>query len=209
LATLIGTIVFSLVVPVMAFAEEAHDAGHESSGAGISLLMPNMGEFIPMLICFAILFAILAKFGWPTIINTLESRVERIKGDLDAAEESRVETAKLLEEQRKLLDEARSEATKIINDARIAAEANRRETEAEAARQAELILARAHETIEQEKNQAMLELRSSLADLTVTLAGRLIGNDLDDQTHRKIIEYYVTQAGDLDYATQAGSLNAN
>lgn len=218
LATLTGTIVFSLILPSLAFAEETAEAGHESGGVGPSLLLPNMGEFIPMLVCFIILMLVLAKFGWPTIIGTLEGRVERIRNDLESAEESRTETAKLLEEQRTLLNEARSEATQIINDARAAAEANRLETEAQASRQAEALLARARETIEHDKNQAMLELRSSLADLTVTLAGRLIGNDLDDSEHRKIIEYYVEQAGELDYAspttvvdisTQAGSVDVS
>jgi len=189
------------LLPALAFAEEAAEGGHsgsESSGGGLSLLLPNMLEFIPMLVSFLLLYLLLKKFGWKPILGIMEQRVETIKHNLDAAEESKAETARLLEEQRALLNEARTQASQILNEARSAAEANRVEIEAQAARQAELVLARARETIEHEKEQAMLELRQSVADLTVNLAGRLIGNDLNETEHRRIIEYYVTQAGNFD-----------
>jgi F-type H+-transporting ATPase subunit b len=196
---LVGVTATSCFLPVLAFAEEhAAEASHDSGGGGLSLLLPNALEFIPMLISFLFLFIVLSKLAWPMIIGMLNNRVETIKGNMDAAEESRVETARLLEEQRVLLNEARTQASQILNEARVTAEANRVEIEAQAARQAEIVLARARETIENEKNQAMLELRQSVADLTVTLAGRLIGNDLNEMEHRRIIEYYVTQAGNLD-----------
>ncbi|MCL2137244.1 MAG: F0F1 ATP synthase subunit B [Coriobacteriia bacterium] len=197
LASLTGLIIVSVVVPVIAYAETAEEA-HESSGGGLSLLLPNLGELIPMLVGFVILLFVLVKFGWPTIIGTMEKRVETIREDIEAAEASKQESAQLLEEQKALLNEARVQASTILNEARAAAEANRVAIEEQAARQAEIVLSRARDTIEQEKNQAMLELRNSLADLTVALAGRLIGHDLDENEHRRIIEYYVTQAGNID-----------
>lgn len=191
---------FTLFVawPALAFAEEHAEEAHEAGGGGIDLLMPDLGEFIPMLIGFAILMFALVKFAWPIILDTLERRVETIRGDLEQAEASRLETAQLLEEQRALLAEARAQAAKIVADGKAAAEAARAEIEAQAAEQAEAMLANARSVIEHEKNQAMLELRTSVADISVALAGRLIGSDLNEQEHRQIIEHYVAQAGSFD-----------
>jgi len=49
-----------------------------------------------------------------------------------------------------------------------------------------------------EQQQALADLRESVADLTINLAGQLIGHDLDDAEHRQIIERYVAQAGSFN-----------
>ncbi len=59
---------------------------------------------------------------------------------------------------------------------------------------------KARDAIEAEKKAAIAELQSSVTDLSISVAGRLIGEDLNDDQHRKIIERY---------ATEAGSFNAN
>jgi len=202
LAVLVSMLASSWLMPALAFAEEAHQAAEAAEegggGIGIELLLPDLGEFIPMMISFAIILFILARFGWPVIIDMLNQRVETIKGNLEQAEASRIETAQLLEQQRAELAEARNQAARIIADARAAAEANRAEIEAQAAQQAEAMLANARNVIEHEKYLAMLELRKTVADFSVALTSRLIGSDLNENEHRQIIERYVAQAGSFD-----------
>jgi len=194
LTFIVGIIAVFCLTAMPALAEGAEHA-EESANNPIELLLPNLGEFVPMLIGFIILVLALAKFGWPNILAMLEKRVETVKNDLAAAEASRLETAELLEKQRADMAEARNEAAQIVAAARAAAEANKAEIEAQATAQAEAMLSRARMVIEAEKNQAMSELRESVADLTLALAGRLIGHDLDDDEHRQIIASYVAQAG--------------
>ena len=195
--SLLGILVAALwAFPASAWAEEA-EAAHEAS-SGLDLLLPDLGEFIPMLIGFIILWALLAKFAWPMILDMLETRVNTIRTNLEQAEAARVETAQLLDEQKALLSEAREDAARIIAEAKTAGELARTDIEAQAAETAENILERARLLIEHEKDVAMLELRSSVADISVALAGRLIGTELDVDQHRQIIEHYVAQAGSFD-----------
>ena len=195
-----AALAFSLLsLPARALADSMEaSTEHGASAGGIELLLPNLGEFIPMLIGFVLLWLVLAKFGWPVILDMLDKRVNTIRDNLAAAEASRLESAELLEQQKVQLTEARNQAAQIIADAKIAGEAARADIEAQAAKQADAMLARARQVIEGEKQAAMIELHASVADLTVALAGRLIATELDDKDHRRIIESYISQAGSFD-----------
>ena len=85
-------------------------------------------------------------------------------------------------------------------DAKKTAEAVKADITAKAQEEAAAMIDKAREAIEAEKKAAISELQGSVADLSVSVAGRLIGEDLSDDEHRKIIERY---------ATEAGSFNAN
>ena len=78
--------------PALAFAAEG-----ESSG-GLSAILPDMAEFIPMLVIFILLWIVLAKFGWPKFEAMLEKREMTIKDSLEKSEQARVESERVLEE---------------------------------------------------------------------------------------------------------------
>jgi F-type H+-transporting ATPase subunit b len=185
---------FVLCTPTLAFAEEA--AANEENP--LSLLIPNPGEFIPMLVGFLALWAILAKFAWPTITGMLDKRVTTIRESLEKAESARLESERLLEEQKAQLEEARKQATQIIADAKATGDAVRADMMEQAKEDARMLVERANAAIETEKNVAIAQLQSSVADLSVAVAGRVIGQDLSDGEHRKIIEHYLAQAGSFD-----------
>ena len=157
-----------------------------------------MDEFIPMLIAFVILWAILAKFGWPIFEGMLAKRENTIREGLEAAERNRVESERTLAEYQKQLASARDEATAIIAEAKQLAEANRAATTAKAQAEADEIIAKARKAIESEKKAAIAELQSSVADLTVATMAKVIGEDFTDADHRKLIEASVAKAGNLD-----------
>ncbi len=72
-ALMTGALVSSFAFPALAFANE------EEATGGISAILPDMLEFIPMLIAFIILWIILAKFGWPMFNGMLEKRENTIR----------------------------------------------------------------------------------------------------------------------------------
>jgi F-type H+-transporting ATPase subunit b len=181
-------------VPTLAFAEEA--AANEESP--LSLLMPNPGEFIPMLIGFLVLWLVLAKVAWPTITGMLDKRVTTIRESLEKAELAKVESERLLEEQKAELDQAKKQATQIIADAKAMGETVRAEMMEQAKEDARLLVERANAAIEAEKKAAIAQLQGSVADLSVAVAGRLIGQDLSDAEHRRLIERYLVEAGNLN-----------
>ena len=199
IAGIAGLLLFSS--PAIAFAAEAAEAVEEHAGSesgGLSLLIPNMLEWVPMLIGFILLWVILAKFGWPVITSMLDKRISTIKDSLEQAENAKIESARLLEEHRAQLADAKKQAAQIIADARQAADAVKEEITAKAQEESAAMIAKARAAIEAEKKAAIADLQGSVADLSVSVAGRLIGQDLSDTDHRKIIEHYLAEAGALN-----------
>ncbi len=177
--------------PTLAFASE------ESSG-GINAILPQMDEFIPMLIAFLILWFILAKFGWPLFNGMLEKREQTIKDSLEKSEQARIESERTLEEYKRQLEEAKSQASQIVAEAKRTGDAAKADITEKAQIEAAAMIEKARAAIETEKKAAIAELQGSVADTSIAVASRLIGDDLSDEEHRKIIERYVNEAGSFN-----------
>lgn len=178
--------------PALAFASEGEEA------AGISAILPDMMEFIPMLIAFIILWIILGKFGWPAFNGMLEKRENTIREALKKSEEAQIESERILAEYKTQLADAKAQSSQIVAEARATAEAVKADITAKAQAEAADMIAKAKVAIEAEKKQAVAELQASVADVSVDVAARLIGEDLTDDEHRKIIERYVSEAGSFN-----------
>jgi F-type H+-transporting ATPase subunit b len=193
---MLATVAASLcAVPVVAFAAEETA---EESAQGIGLLLPKLGEWIPMLISFIILWVLLAKFGWPAFMGMIDKRAATIKDSLEKAEVAKLDSERLLAEQRAELDDARRLAAQIVADAKTAAEQVRSEIATQARDEAQAMIIKASKAIETEKKAAIAQLQGSVADLSVAVAGRVIGADLSESEHRAIIERYLIEAGNLN-----------
>ena len=182
----------------MTFAFPALAFASEEEAGGINAILPDMAEFIPMLIIFIVLWIILAKFGWPMFESMLDKREKMIKDALEKSEEARIESERVLEEYRAQLADAKTQAAQIVADAKQTGEAAKADITAKAQSEATDMIAKAKAAIEAEKKAAIAELQSSVADTSVAVAARLIGEDLTDGEHRKIIERYVNEAGSFD-----------
>lgn len=180
----------SAICPMSAFAEE--------SGSGVEAILPQMEEFIPMLVAFIILWIILAKFGWPKFEGMLEKRENTIKTNLEKAEEARQESERLLAEYTEQLENAKAQAQTMLNNAQKSGEALEKEITARAQAEAEAMIEKARVAIDAEKRAVMKELQNSMADTSIAVASRLIGEDFSDEEHRKLIERYVKEAGSLN-----------
>ena len=106
-----GALALNAAFPALAFASE------EESG-GLSAILPDMAEFIPMLIAFIILWIILAKFGWPMFAGMLEKRENTIREALKKSEEAQIESERVLAEYQQQLADAKTQSAQIIADAR-------------------------------------------------------------------------------------------
>ena len=181
-----GALALNAAFPALAFAAEAEQEG------GISAILPDMAEFIPMLIAFIILWIILAKFGWPMFAGMLEKRENTIREALKKSEEAQIESERVLAEYNKQLADAKAQSAQIIADARSVGEAVKADITAQAQTEAADMIAKAKAAIEAEKKQA------TVADTSVDVAARLIGEDLTEGEHRAIIERYVKEAGSFN-----------
>ena len=187
-----GALALNAAFPALAFAAEAEQEG------GISAILPDMAEFIPLLIAFIILWIILAKFGWPMFAGMLEKRENTIREALKKSEEAQIESERVLAEYNKQLADAKAQSAQIIADAKKTGEAVKADITAKAQAEAAGMIEKAHAAIEADKKAAIAELQGSVADLSVAVASRLIGEDLNDDEHREIIERYVNEAGSFN-----------
>ena len=161
-------------------------------------ILPKPAEFIPALISFAIVFFILSKYAWPAISDMLDKRADTIREGLERAEAAKIEAELLLEEYKQTMAEARKEAGTILQQAKQSAEATRAEAQARAQAEYDDLLVKAREAIEGEKRAAIAQLQQSVADISVAVAGKLIGAELSTEDHLKVIEKYVAEAGSLN-----------
>jgi F-type H+-transporting ATPase subunit b len=153
----------------------------------------NAVEFISQLIAFLVLFFVLQRFVWPVMLRTLDKRTLTIQEGVENAERARRELAEAEQRIGAMMNEARVEAQRTLEQARKAGERVRAEIEAEARDRAQKTVEQAQARIQQEIAQARTELRKQVADLAILAAGQVIGSSLDSATNRRLVEEFVTQ----------------
>ena len=182
---------FVLAVPAQAFAEESSNKAE--------ILIPKMAEFIPALIAFLIIWVVLAKFAWPQILSMMDERGKRIQESLDEAETTKKKAIASRKEYDELVTDARRKSADIALEARKDAEAERARIIEAAHKEAEDIIAKAHANAEDERNAIYAAAAASIADLSVSVASKIVGETLDqDGEQRRLIERYVKEAGSLN-----------
>ncbi len=182
---------FVLAVPAQAFAEESSNKAE--------ILIPKMAEFIPALIAFLIIWVVLAKFAWPQILSMMDERGKRIQESLDEAETTKKKAIASRKEYDELVTDARRKSADIVLEARKDAEAERARIIEAAHKEAEDIIAKAHANADDERNAIYAAAAASIADLSVSVASKIVGETLDqDGEQRRLIERYVKEAGSLN-----------
>ena len=176
--------------PTVALAEE--------SAVGADILIPKPAEFIPALIAFLIIWVVLAKLVWPQVLAMMEKRQAKIQADLDDAERSKAEAAEEARNYEAKILDAHHEADAIVAKAKKEAEEVRSAVLAKAKREAADIIAKAHGAVDSERHKAMIELSSSVVDLSVEIASKIIGNDLSVEEQRRLAEKYLAEVGTPD-----------
>lgn len=163
------------------------------SESGKDLLYPKASELILGAIAFFILFAFMAKWVMPRVNTILEERRAKIQGDLEKAEATRKEAEQELTDYRSQLAGARDEANRIIEEARKTAEAMRVDLNKKAEAESQAIVARAQDEIRAERDRVFQELRTQVGELSLQLAGRMVGESLDKARHLKLVDDYIDQ----------------
>ncbi len=166
-------------------------------------LVPHPVEIVLSLVVFGLLFFAIKKWVVPNFEKTFAERTSAIEGGLQAAETKQAEADAKLAELNQQLSEARHEAARIREEAReqgatIVAEM-RDQAQAEAAR----IVEHAHAQIEAERQQAVTSLRTEVGALATSLAGRIVGESLDDDARQnRVVERFLA---DLENGSSAKS----
>lgn len=161
--------------------------------SGPDLLLPKPAEFIPALIAFLIIWFVLGKLAWPSVLEMMEKRQQKIQDDLDAAAESKAKAAEEAKSYEARIVEANKEAESIIAKAKKEAEEQRSQILAKAQREAADIIAKSRGAVDSERKKAMIELSGSVVDLSVEIASKIIGNELSEDAQRRLAEKYLAE----------------
>ncbi|WP_409296077.1 F0F1 ATP synthase subunit B [Peribacillus sp. SCS-26] len=162
-------------------------------GAGLHF---NGGDILFQLVIFIILLALIKKFAFGPLMGIMKERESHIASEIEAAERSRADAQRALEEQRELIKQSRTEATQLIENARKQGDAQREEIIAAARAESERIKESAKVEIEHEKQQAIAALREQVASLSVMIASKVIERELSEADQQKLINEYISGAGD-------------
>jgi len=139
-------------------------------------------EFIIGIIAFLIVFGALSKFALPKIKATLEERANIIEGGIQRSQAAEEEAQRLLEEYRAQLAQAREEAAGIRTQAQADRTAIIDEARNEARQAAAAVTAAAEAALAADRAQAMSTLTRQIGEISVALAGKVVGEALTDDT---------------------------
>ena len=160
-----------------------------------SPILPATNELIWGGISFTVLLLLMAKFALPGVRNMMETRTERIRKDLDDAEQVKSEADRIREDYARQLADAKGEAARIIEEARQAADAVRRDLTQRAEQEATELRQRNAEQLEAERARIMGELRGQVSALAIELAEKVVEANLDEAANTRLIESYIQQVG--------------
>lgn len=155
-----------------------------------------IGDFILITGSFLLLIFLVKKYAWGNITSVLDERAEKISSDIDGAEEARKKAEELASKREAELAGSRTEAKTIIENAKETAEKSKADILAEAKLEAGRLKEKANQEIAQNKAEALQSVKGDVADLTISLAEKIISQNLDSQAHKALIDQYIDQLGE-------------
>jgi F-type H+-transporting ATPase subunit b len=160
-----------------------------------SPILPATNELVWGIISFAVLFAALAKLGFPAIRKGMEARSERIRSSIDDADRAKAEAESILGEYQAKLADARNESARIIEEARQAADQLRQDLRRQAEAEVSATKQRAQEEIDAAVDRATADLRVRVRELTLELAEKVVQRNLDRDANLALIDQYIDELG--------------
>jgi F-type H+-transporting ATPase subunit b len=144
-------------------------------------------------ITFVILLFVLGKFAWGPILQMIELREKTIAEAIEAAKKERAAAEAAAAEMKAALERAREESAQLIRKNQQEVAAAKLELMAAAKKESENLLAAARKMIQEEKRQAIAELRAQAVDLAIEAAHKLVQMTMDEKKQKQLVEEYIAQ----------------
>ena len=146
---------------------------------------------------FLIAVWVIKRFAYKPIMKAIDDRQKQIKDSMENAEKARLEIETMRNDYQKQLNDARKDAGDIVEKARKSAEETRNEIMAKSKEDASRIIRQAQEEISREKDLALVEIKDQVAELSVLVAGKIIGRTLDAQAQADLIDDSIKEVGNM------------
>jgi len=175
-----------------------------AASSSTNFLVPD-GTFIAEFIAFLIIVGVIAKWILPPLNRAMQARQEEIRSSLEAAERARAEAAEASNARQETLDEARRQAREIVAAANKAAERISAQAEERGRLEYDRLVARADAEIAGARQRAVDEVSSRVGALVIAVARQVIGREIDETSHRGLIDEAVAALRGSVSASSTGS----
>ena len=160
----------------------------------MNLMLPDSGLLFWMTIIFAIVFFILAKFGFPIITGMVDKRAKRIDDAIAAARKAEESLAGLAKEQERLIAEAKAEQVRILQEAASQRDNMIAQAQEQAKEEAKKIMDEAKVRIQEEKEAALRDVRKEVAIMSVAIAEEVVRKELStDKGQMELIDRMIEE----------------
>jgi len=157
-------------------------------------LLPHLSELIVGAVAFGLLLFFLQRMVFPVFEKTYAERRDAIEGGMERAKEAEDEAKETLAQYREQLADARHEAARLREDAREQGAQIIAEMREQAQSEARRLTEQAHQQIEADRVQAVNSLRTQVGTLATDLAGRIVGESLeDDARQRRVVDRFLDE----------------
>ncbi|MDB2492853.1 MAG: F0F1 ATP synthase subunit B [Flavobacteriaceae bacterium] len=155
----------------------------------------SLGLFVWQTVLFVGLLFLLKKYAWGPILSAVNEREAGIKDALNLAEKAKMEMENLQADNQKLLKEARAEREAMLKEARELKSSMIESAKTEAKEEANKLVANAQAAIETEKKAAIADLKSVVAELSISIAETVVREELSDKSKQeKLVESMLKDA---------------
>jgi F-type H+-transporting ATPase subunit b len=161
----------------------------------MDLLTPDPGLIFWTLLAFLVVFFILAKYAWPSILSGLKAREQGIADAITSAEKVKAEMATLKSENEALLTKAREERAAMIKEAKETSDKMIADAKEKAKSEYDRIVADAQVAINQQKNAALTEVKNQVGSLVIEVSEKILRRELSDKSQQE--KYIQDLAGDI------------
>lgn len=165
----------------------------------MSFLLPEAGLLFWMLVAFGVVFFVLYKYGFPVITSMIDERKKYIDDALENAKLANEKLAGIEEQSRAILEKANAEQVNILREAVVARDNLIKEAQEKAEMESSRIIAIAREQIKQEKEDALREIRAQVAELSISIAEKVLRKELADE---KIHDGFMNSLLDEAFSSQ-------
>lgn len=160
-----------------------------------SILTPDLGLLFWMLLAFLVVFFVLAKFGFPAIISMVEERKKFIDDSIEDAKEANAKLLNIKQESEAILQQAREQQALLLKEASATKDAIIKEAKEKALSESAKIMEETRQQILVEKQNAIREIRSQVATLSVGIAEKILLEKLDnDNKQMEMIDRLLNEA---------------
>ena len=162
-------------------------AGHDGGWMETWLMSYDFGLTFWSIITFLVVLFILKWKAWGPLIEALDKREEDIKNALQAAEKAKLEAESASRDYDELVKKAQTEAQQIISDSKVAGEKMKSSIQQDAQKNADELIVKAQTQINAESQKAIQEIRSSIVNLSIEAASKIIEKNLDNEDNKRLV----------------------